>query len=913
MEAIQTSEETRAKDHSGARWWSLDIHAHSPASFDYGGLDGVANDGPKPSFKEWIQAYIAAGVDGIVITDHNSHQGIAPARAALEQLRQENPELAPFVIFPGVEITATGGIHILGVFDPSNEAEIVNKALTLCQYDGTRGESDKTANKTVADVADVIVKLGGICIPAHADRARGVFGMDDREVLDLAKSRNILAVEVADDKEVTKARSLNWVPLLGSDAHHLTTESCPPEYEAKAPGTHVTLIKAETLNLDGLRLALTDPDESVRRCRQGYADPNETGHGHINRIQVVQGETAQEYTFSPWMNCLIGGRGVGKSTLIELLRLALGRSPELDGSVAKDLHRFSPRSDPDQRWWNDETRIIVDYTKDQRLLRITWSGSSPETSELHLWTGTTWEAQSGRAVDRAPIRVFSQKQIYELATSPQSFLKILDDMPEIRRNEWNEEYDELQHRFRAERNKLRQLRAEAEKADRIRGHLQEVQGRLQHLDQLRASSEYRELEATEARIRDASTAEQQSQSIAQRLTADADALRDLAKTESLMVDEFSAMSDAFETAAALLDRAASTLSSARNSWVGQFTASLWQQRVAELTNWLSTQGESEKISPEQTQTDRQREAELEAELAKVEASDARVQSQQSVIDDLLKQISAKRRELFTRRSQYTDKLSVAAKSPTKVEVRHQGDVEHLGDNLRDLLNFPESFESAFSKEGIGAGLLKHHPMNPQFPSKVEDFKKALIEFAQLGPISEIGKTFKVDARFYNRLVNADEFDLETNILLWFPEDLVAVQYRPGDGRALIPVDRGSPGQKTAALLAVILQMGKDPLVLDQPEDDLENKLIRSLAVETLRTIKSSRQLIVSTHNANVVVTSAAENILVLQHGEKFPGIEAQGALQVLEVKNNVCEILEGGEEAIRTRYRRLIGSHPNDT
>jgi energy-coupling factor transporter ATP-binding protein EcfA2 len=145
-------------------------------------------------------------------------------------------------------------------------------------------------------------------------------------------------------------------------------------------------------------------------------------------------------------------------------------------------------------------------------------------------------------------------------------------------------------------------------------------------------------------------------------------------------------------------------------------------------------------------------------------------------------------------------------------------------------------------------------------------------------------------------------------MLWFPEDLVSVRYRPQDGHGYIAVDRGSPGQKTAALLTVILQMGTDPLVLDQPEDDLENKLIRHLAVETLKSIKSHRQLIVSTHNANVVVTSAAENILVLEHGELVPAIEAEGTLQTADVKDNVCEILEGGEDAITTRYRRLIGT-----
>lgn len=409
-----------ARQHAGARWWSLDIHAHSPASFDYGGLDDMPNEEPKPSFKEWIQAYIDAGVDGIIITDHNSHAGVEPARDALAELRGGDPDLPPFVIFPGVELTVTGGIHILGIFDPACEAEVVNSALTLCDFKGTRGRSDETANKTVFDAAAVIADLGGVCVPAHADKARGVFGMDPREVQALTRSDSILAVEVVDDSNTGTADMLGWVPLLGSDAHHLTTDGCPDGLEAKAPGTHLTLVKAETLDLEGLRLALTDPDESVRRCRRGDGDPNNTGHGRINRITVVHGGVTEDYRFGPWMNCLIGGRGVGKSTLLELLRLALGRSHELAGSVAEDLRRFQPSAERGERWWDDQTRIVVEYTKDDQLLRVAWSGDKPDSSVLELQDGNSWHAQAGRVFDRVPIRAFSQKQIYELATSPKA-------------------------------------------------------------------------------------------------------------------------------------------------------------------------------------------------------------------------------------------------------------------------------------------------------------------------------------------------------------------------------------------------------------------------------------------------------------------------------------------------------------
>lgn len=227
--------------------------------------------------------------------------------------------------------------------------------------------------------------------------------------------------------------------------------------------------------------------------------------------------------------------------------------------------------------------------------------------------------------------------------------------------------------------------------------------------------------------------------------------------------------------------------------------------------------------------------------------------------------------------------------------------------MRLLLNCPDSFESAFAKDGIPSFLSAHEPKHPDFPSRVAEFKGKLVDLVENGAESEIGRAIKIDGRFYTRLAGYDTFDLVTRIMLWVPDDLVSVKYRTASSANFVAVDRGSPGQKTAALLTVVLQMGSDPLVLDQPEDDLENKLIRHLAVATLKTIKSHRELIVSTHNANVVVTSGSENITVLEHGRSVPSIKASGALQSSAVKSEVCEIVEGGEEAIRTRYLRLVG------
>ncbi|MDX3004078.1 AAA family ATPase [Kribbella solani] len=377
-------------------------------------------------------------------------------------------------------------------------------------------------------------------------------------------------------------------------------------------------------------------------------------------------------------------------------------------------------------------------------------------------------------------------------------------------------------------------------------------------------------------------------------------------TEALQVPAYADQAASFTTVTDLLAQAVTVLEKARTTWEAEPPTLTWQQRVAELNSWLAQQGSPSNLTAEQIRADREREDELLTQLREIESSTDTYQKQETVITELLEGLATKRKELFERRHAYAQELN-AATSFTRVEVHQQADIAEVGRQLRVLLNCPDSFESAFSRDGIARSLLEHQPKNPQFPNAVHEFKTAIIELAEDGAGSALAKSLKLDGRFYTRLATNDTFDLVTKIMLWFPGDLVAVRYRATESGNLIPVDQGSPGQKTAALLAVILQMGTDPLLLDQPEDDLENKLIKHLAVETLKRIKACRQVIVSTHNANMVVTSAAENILALEHGDPLPRIEAEGTLQVEGVKANVCEILEGGEDAIKTRYRRLIG------
>ena len=142
--------------------------------------------------------------------------------------------------------------------------------------------------------------------------------------------------------------------------------------------------------------------------------------------------------------------------------------------------------------------------------------------------------------------------------------------------------------------------------------------------------------------------------------------------------------------------------------------------------------------------------------------------------------------------------------------------------------------------------------------------------------------------------------------LWFPEDSLDVRYSTsGDGQNFRSIQEGSPGQKTAALLAFLLSYGEEPLILDQPEDDLDNHLIYDLIVTQLREVKRHRQVIVVTHNANIVVNGDAELIVALAARGGETQKECEGSLQVKTVRETICAVMEGGRKAFEDRYRRI--------
>ena len=140
----------------------------------------------------------------------------------------------------------------------------------------------------------------------------------------------------------------------------------------------------------------------------------------------------------------------------------------------------------------------------------------------------------------------------------------------------------------------------------------------------------------------------------------------------------------------------------------------------------------------------------------------------------------------------------------------------------------------------------------------------------------------------------------------------------------------SPGKKALVLLKLLINLAesKCPILIDQPEDDLDNRSVFIELVDFIRTKKIERQIILVTHNANIVVGCDAEEVIVAnQNGNNSPNLEYRfeyrtgaieeiypiknyngtimnGTLYKVGMQQHICDILEGGKEAFAVRRNK---------
>ena len=293
------------------------IFTHTPASFDYGKSDSALKTSKSP--RDWLLDYIDKGIECVAITDHNTGDWVDGLKVAAENLRAENHSI---YVFPGVEITASSNIHVLAIFDPSATSADINAVVGASKFRGTKGDSDSVAEESAENVIKEIQSAGGVAIPAHIDMKAGLCQQpSSHTVKQVCIHANAVEI-VFPDREVAATPLSRYTNLnielpsvIGSDAHH------PNDI-----GRAFTWVKMSSPSIDGLKLALVDGSSSLIRSDSEISDPNRASNTLLRSVTIESAKYAGRSSplvieFNPWLNSIIGGRGSGKSSVIEFIRL----------------------------------------------------------------------------------------------------------------------------------------------------------------------------------------------------------------------------------------------------------------------------------------------------------------------------------------------------------------------------------------------------------------------------------------------------------------------------------------------------------------------------------------------------------------------------------------------------------------
>lgn len=294
---------------SGARFYRADLHIHTPASLDYGDRSVTS--------EQIVRKAIEKKLDLIAIADHNTVEKCYDVIEAAKGFE--------LVVLPAVEISVQGGeqgIHMLSLFDRNTaKGKILDMLARIGITSDKRGKQEALAEGSISKVIDEIQMAGGIAIASHADQTKGLVNdIRGQQRMAIVKNEKLFGLEIV-HKETSQF-------FDGTDKNYkrkLPCIQCSDAHSLSEIGSRVTRLKMDKPCLEGIRQAFLDQESRIRFDDELVLHP----YPHIVGMNVKGGFLDNQIVhFNKNLNCLIGGRGTGKSTIIELLRFCLDALPQ---------------------------------------------------------------------------------------------------------------------------------------------------------------------------------------------------------------------------------------------------------------------------------------------------------------------------------------------------------------------------------------------------------------------------------------------------------------------------------------------------------------------------------------------------------------------------------------------------------
>lgn len=933
---------------NGARFYRVDLHNHTPSDdhFHCAGYP-VDTDEQRQVFAGHYVRYLKEnqGIEIVGITEHNDVSWLPYIQDAA---RREG-----LIVFPGVELGTNDGkrqVHILALFDPHTPADDIDHFMSsLDLVPKKRFHTDGSPRLTACDVPDLIARIvesDGLPIAAHASSKNGLFHEMEGESRILAYTTPyLIAVEIPGQRTMLpdfELRLVNGelenyankdVACLNHSDGRCVDEPHPDD--RPSIGSRFTHVKLSDHSIEALRQAFQDHESRVRLQGEYREEAYPRLLGLVIENGFLSGKPQAGQAapfmihFNPNLNAIIGGRGTGKSALLEAIRYVFDLEPRTDDTCKQHRTLVDNTLDADARL--TAFYELSDGTQ-YKITRV--KGHPPRVYDVA--TGEEKQVHPRQILPvGVPVEVYGQKEIFEISKDVAFQLNLLDTYAVERLSDLRQREEEL----------LRWLTSNADDILRLQEEIARAEDQLQQLEGVRLEVERMEkhqatgqLERKKHAEREKALLEQVERGVAVQLEALAEfkqvreVLRDLLPED---IEEELPHADTLESQAALLERIdrlfAKSLDDLRRQinivWKeGEPEREAWrrdydriQQDYEDLLGQLGGDFSAERYFEQR--------AKLHALQGIEREMERRRQRLESLRDERQKKLYALRRLRRTREfrvrrrtaQRLTDQLqdgqaeeqAEAEEGAVRVTVTLEGDREAYAQRLGEILTGHRIRKTVF--EQLATAKLpatkgtpeerRHYPDPIHLAQAIRCERQAPSEEDSL-----LATIYDVSPAYRERLAMVGDETLYRLEVYRVP-DRPDIQLKVGKRYRSLTPPEGQPGlstgQKCTAILSLILVERSVPLVIDQPEDDLDNEFIFREIVQTLKREKERRQFIIATHNANIPVSGDAELIVVLQADQDHGWIDVKpGSIDDPELRKPVEDILEGGEEAFRIRRQK---------
>lgn len=826
----------------------------------------------------------------IAVTDHYS------IRDSMNLLRQATD--SGLVAFPGFEAVTSDGIHALCIFDPSTGKQKIERCIGACgvhDKDAERGLGSRSFEELLALASD----WDAVVIAAHITGSGGLLTTLEGSPRQQAWTNEaLIAAALAipmDDVDRGKAQMIRGT-LKGYQRSHpiaVIYSADVSDPDKLGDDTSWSWIKVSEPTIDGLRHGFLDPDSRVRL-------PNEYEEPSNRRIVSVTWKggflDGVSIPLNPALNVVVGPRGSGKSTVLESIRFVLdcdilGNDARIahDGFVSQVLR--------------SGTEVTLEVAGDMDVAKWRISRAAPSGALLVVGPdGVLTDLEPMDLLGR--VEVYGQHEVAELARMPAQRSRLLErfvpstPQPPKLRAELKEELAANRETLVAIWEERSALTKELDRLPAIEARLATYQkaGAKNKLEQEAGYRREEPLLARAAEMVDNLALDSERVDRTDSAFLADDAISDLpSKTQLKAVRKtLEKLGDTVDKSLDEIDEAIKTARTGLAAAQSDREARREKEREDYLSKLRDLQAEN--IDGEQYLALEQELAELEQKREKLKPmlrrADTLNADRQTLLDAWYGLQQREHDGLRAAGKRVTDALRPSVRIVTDLRGDRTRLIQFLRERISGQLNnVLDAVESAGE-------------MSPrEFAEACRIGPDALEELLGISG-KQVEKTCDLDA--------ADLLELEE---IWL-NPTTSIELKVGEDATSKPIWQGlehlSTGQKATAILLVLLldSTHSAPLVVDQPEDDLDNAFIADDVVPKLRSEKHSRQFLLSTHNPNIPVLGDAEQVIRLTAvGEAAAGGRASvaeghtGSLDRAAIRS-VVEALEGGRKAFERRRRR---------